>query len=116
MTNEKFEGEVETLKKFFELYCDNHHEHQKEHCKQLVYNDKKTCKEFYLCSSCIELIDYSLERLKECPHDPKPRCRTCKTPCYSKPEWKKVAKLMMYSGIHLGLSKIKKFYKNIIYS
>ena len=116
MTTEKFTIEVQTLKKFFEFYCKNHHKNQTDHCKQLEYNDQEIHTELHLCSSCIELIDYSFERLKECPHDPKPRCRTCKNPCYDKKEWKKVAKLMMYSGIHLGLSRIKNFYKKILSS
>jgi len=113
MTIEKFTGEVQTLKKFFELYCDDHHKDQTDHCKKLIYNDQEVYTELHLCSSCIDLIDYSLQRLKECPHDPKPRCRTCPNPCYEKDEWKKVAKLMRYSGIQLGLLKIKKFCKKL---
>lgn len=108
---DKFTSEAQTLKKFFELYCKDKHSYQTYHCKQLEYNNTKVNIELELCSQCIELIHYSFDRLIECPHDPKPRCRTCPTPCYSKDEWKKVAKLMMYSGIQLGLSKVKKFFK-----
>jgi len=110
MQNDKFKSEVELLKKFFELHCKNKHTNQTNHCKQLTYNYEKINVELELCQECIELIHYSFDRLIECPHDPKPRCRTCKNPCYSKEEWKKVAKLMMYSGIHLGLSKLKKYF------
>ncbi len=109
MTTEKFTSEAQTLKKFFELYCNDKHTLQTDHCKQLEYNDEKINIELKLCPDCIELIHYSFDRLIECPHDPKPRCRTCSNPCYSKDEWKKVAKLMRYSGIQLGISKIKKF-------
>jgi len=111
MQNDKFKGEVQTLKKFFELHCHDKHQNQKNHCKQLLYNDEKINVDLNLCSECIELIHYSFDRLLECPHDPKPMCRTCPNPCYSKDEWKKVAKLMRYSGIQLGLVKIKKFFK-----
>jgi hypothetical protein len=110
MKSEKFISEANTLKKFFELHCADKHSDQTHHCKQLNYNGEKVFMELELCSDCIELIHYSYDRLCECPHDPKPRCRTCPSPCYSKDEWKKVAKLMKYSGIQLGLLKIKKFF------
>ena len=58
-----------------------------------------------------ELINYSFDRLNECPHDIKPRCRTCPSPCYEKQEWKKLSKLMKYSGLQFGLIKIKKLFK-----
>ena len=112
MKLEKFTSETKTLKKFFELHCKDKHSNQKLHCKQLIYNNKKINIELKLCTECINLIDYSFERLQECPHDPKPRCRTCPNPCYSKIEWKKVAKLMKYSGIKLGVLKIKHFLFN----
>jgi hypothetical protein len=111
MQTDKFKSEVQTLKKFFELHCNDKHTDQKNHCKQLFYNDEKINVDLELCTECIELIDYSFDRLVECPHDPKPRCRTCPNPCYEKKEWKKVAKLMKYSGIQLGILKIKRFLK-----
>ena len=111
MQQDKFKSEVQTLKKFFELHCKDKHQNQKNHCKELVYNSEKVHVDLELCDDCIELIQYSFDRLIECPHDPKPRCRTCPNPCYDKDEWKKVAKLMKYSGIKLGLLKIKKFFK-----
>ncbi len=111
MQSDKFKSEVQTLKKFFELHCKDKHQNIKDHTKQLNYNDEKIDVELKLCDECMTLLNYSFDRLSECPHDPKPRCRTCPTPCYEKEEWKKVAKLMKYSGIKLGLSKLKKFFK-----
>ena len=111
MTTEKFEGEVKTLKKFFELHCSHKHQDQKEYIKKLSYNGNEYDVELNLCDHCKTLLDYSLARLLDCPHDIKPRCRTCPTPCYEKDQWKSVAKLMRYSGMHFGLTKIKKFLK-----
>lgn len=111
MKIEKFISEVDTLKKFFELHCIDNHTNQKHHCKQLKYNGEKINTDIEVCENCIHLIHYSFDRLIECPHDPKPRCRTCPNPCYEKSEWKKVAKLMRYSGIHLGILKIKKIFR-----
>ena len=110
MTKEKFMSEVNTLKRFFEIYCINKHSNQTHYHKQLDYNDEKVDTELRLCPDCIKLIYYSFDRLCECPHDPKPRCRTCSNPCYNKNEWKKVAKIMRYSGMKLGLLKIKKIF------
>ena len=110
MTTEKFTSEAKTLKKFFELHCHDKHTNLSNHCKQVDYNGTKINIELELCSECLSLIHYSFDRLSECPHDPKPRCRKCPNPCYSKDEWKKVAKLMRYSGIKLGFIKVKNFF------
>ena len=111
MKTEKFASEVQTLKKFFELHCKDRHSNQIKYNKQLNYNSIEINVDLELCEECKNLLQYSFDRLIECPHDIKPRCRTCPTPCYEKQEWKKVAKLMRYSGIQLGLSKVKKFFK-----
>ena len=113
MKLEKFQDEVATLKKFFELHCHDNHDNLTHHCKKLVYKEEKIYIDLELCSDCVNLIHYSFDRLLECPHNPKPRCRTCPHPCYEKNEWKKVAKLMRYSGMQLGLLRVKKFIKKV---
>jgi len=114
MQIEKFKSEVATLKKFFELYCHDHHDNRKIHQKQLLYKNETVDVNLELCDECMELLQYSFDRLLECPHDPKPMCRSCPNPCYEKPQWKKVAKLMRYSGMQLGLLKVKRFIKNML--
>jgi hypothetical protein len=111
MTTEKYWSEIATLKKFFELYCHNKHKNQQKYTKKLNYKDTSDEVELNLCDDCKNLLDYSFDRLYECPHDIKPRCRTCPTPCYEKQQWKEVAKLMRYSGIQLGLLKFKSLFK-----
>ncbi len=111
MTNEKFIAEVKTLDKFFTRYChDKKHEHSIKHHK-LNYNEINYDIDLDLCDECYSLLKYSFDRLNECPHEIKPRCRTCPSPCYEKNEWKKLAKLMRYSGFQLGLTKIKNLFK-----
>jgi hypothetical protein len=110
MTEEKFKSEVETLKKFFEIYCTKKHENQTAFTKYFEYKNLKFDETLTLCEECKTLINYSFERLNECPHEIKPKCRSCKDPCYEKSKYKAVAKVMKYSGIQLGLSKIKKFF------
>ncbi|RXK06632.1 nitrous oxide-stimulated promoter family protein [Halarcobacter bivalviorum] len=108
MTKEKFDSEVRTLKKFFEFYCDNKHEKKNLYIKDVSYKGHTFVYELNLCEECIKDINYSIERLQNCIHEEKPRCRKCKTPCYDKMMWKRVAKVMKYSGIHLKINSIKK--------
>jgi len=111
MTQEKFVSETETLKKFFTVYCKDKHTDQQNYVKEITYQNEMIQIELNLCDECTELINYSFERLQGCPHEIKPRCRSCANPCYEKPQWKKLAKLMRYSGIQLGILKIKKFFR-----
>lgn len=111
MTNEKFISEVETLKKFFTVYCKDKHTNQHKNIKSIDYKSQNYQVELELCDECSELINYSIERLQGCPHEIKPRCRKCPNPCYEKKQWKQLARLMKYSGIQLGILKIKRFFK-----
>jgi len=116
MSPEKFTHEVETLSSFIQIYCHDKHEGQYE--KEYIINYKNILikKHLNLCNECHEMFAYSISRLQECPHDPKPRCRTCPNPCYEKQKYKQMAKMMRYAGMKLGLTKaakkIKKFFKS----
>lgn len=110
MQTQKFITEVNTLKTFYELYCNDKHQNQISRHISLQYDLENIDFDFHLCDECTSLLEYSIQRLQECPHDPKPRCRKCPNPCYDKPQWKQNAKLMRYSGIKLGLIKLKKIF------
>ncbi|MDY0051442.1 MAG: nitrous oxide-stimulated promoter family protein [Aliarcobacter sp.] len=112
MTSEKFEIEISTLKSFFEVYCKNKHQNQENKNVILNYKEKTFEIELCLCKECQDAINYSFDRLLQCPHEIKPRCRTCLTPCYEKPRWKSTAKIMIYSAMKLSLSKMKSRVKN----
>ena len=107
MTKEKYESEIHTLKKFYELFCKDKHTNLKNKNITLKYKDSSYSLNFYLCDECFEAINYSFDRLQVCPHEIKPRCRNCQNPCYEKQRWKYIAKVMKYSAIKLSLSKIK---------
>lgn len=111
MTNEKFIGEVKTLQKFFTKYCHDKHSKRKDFHHKLAYKMISYEVDLELCDECNDLISYSFQRLQECPHEIKPRCRQCPEPCYEKNQWKSLAKLMRYSGFQFGLTKIKKLFK-----
>ena len=113
MKIEKFELEIKTLKTFLELYCKDKHEHQEVKNITLNYNSNSFTLKLCLCGNCLKDINYSFMKLQNCPHEIKPRCRKCPTPCYEKQEWKNIARIMKYSAIKLSLGKIKSRVLNI---
>lgn len=113
MTEEKFDTEIHTLKNFFEVYCKDKHDYYKEKSQKLEFKGKTFEINLSLCEDCHDAINYSFQRLQECPHEIKPRCRTCPSPCYEKDRWKNAAKVMKYSAIKLSLSKVKQKVKSL---
>ncbi len=112
MTEEKFIHDSQTVLKFIQCYCDGEHSKNKRNRNsiELNYNNKNLNEviHFNLCEKCEETLHYSYVKLQACPHDEKPSCRQCPKPCYDKPEWKHLAKIMRYSGLRLGIIKIRK--------
>ncbi|MGB5793340.1 nitrous oxide-stimulated promoter family protein [Poseidonibacter sp.] len=107
MKNEKFKTELEILDKFISTFCSSKHSTQKDCTIDVVYKKEKYTIKTDLCSSCQEILNYSIQRLLVCPHEEKPRCRKCPNPCYEKQQWKNLAKIMRYSGFKLGFLRIK---------
>lgn len=111
MTAEKLRNDTQTLHRFIQLHCDKEHSDvpQKEGILQVAFEEKSLCDIPYkLCEECETLMLYGYDRLRQCPHQDKPSCRKCPNPCYEKPMWKKMARIMMYSGMRLGLTKVRK--------
>ena len=115
MRVEDFEKELLTLRKMFPVYCRDKHSEQYPKTYKVSYGGKTFTFEVELCGECHSLFEYAVERLRQCPHDPKPRCRKCPDPCYEADKYKKMARVMAYAGMKLGLSKVKrkitKFFK-----
>jgi hypothetical protein len=112
---EKFSQDTTTVLKFIQLYCDkNHSDCEKTTDSQhLNYKNKPlhVTLDYLLCPTCRETFLYSYARLQECPFEEKPSCRKCPNPCYEKSKWKELAKIMKFSGMQLGLLKIRKLFK-----
>jgi len=113
MKHKKFEEEINTLKNFFECYCKNKHQNFQLKIITIEYQSKNFDLQLYLCEECKKNINYSISKLQHCPHEIKPRCRKCPTPCYEKNQWKTTAKIMIYSAVKLSLSKMKNRIKNV---
>jgi len=116
MTTEKFKSEIDTLKKFFEIYCHDKHQDRTMHqgYYNIPYKDQNFKLEVTLCDECNELLASAIAKLQACPYEEKPRCRKCPNPCYEKDEWKKIAKIMKHAGIKLGLGKVGTRLKKLI--
>lgn len=112
MKPEKFHHDANTVAKFIEIYCkDKHEEPKKAHSYALAYRGTTFAPlEVTLCETCHETLRYSLARLEACPHEEKPSCRKCPAPCYDKPQWKLLARIMRHSGMKLGLVKLRKLF------
>ena len=114
MTTEKFEKDAKTLHRFIQLYCDNKHKNEKKYSGKIALNYKNQDLGFIdyrLCQECEKTLKISYDNLYNCPHEEKPSCRKCPAPCYDKTDWKALAKIMKYSGMQLGLLKIRKLFK-----
>ena len=107
MKIDKLYKEVETLQKFFEMYCKDKHKDKQisQHLKTDEYEF-----DFELCDECFGLIKYSINQLHECTKDPKPKCRICPDNCYEKKEKNHMSKIMRHSGMKLGLNRLKKLF------
>lgn len=104
MRFEKYISEVEILKDYVQYFCKSKHNNQEVVEVSYNYQNIQLSEELILCSECLETIEYSIQRLQNCQYDEKPRCRNCKTPCYEKNYWKKLAKVMIYSSLRLKLT------------
>ncbi len=115
MTDEKFIHDTKTVLKFIQIYCEDKHknEQKKQESLNLIYREKElhVNANYNLCITCKDTFLLSYQKLQECPHEEKPSCRKCPKPCYEKPDWKNVAKIMKYSGMKQGLTKLKKLFK-----
>lgn len=110
MKFEKFVEQKETLETFFQIFCTNKHNNQAPFAYSIFYANQEVLVEAALCNECKELFEYALNRLYECPHEEKPRCRKCPTRCYEPKKFAQVAKVMRYSAIRLGLGRVKKLF------
>lgn len=53
-----------------------------------------------LCPDCRALLDYSLERRRRCPLDPKPKCKECPVHCYKPAMRARMREVMRVAGMH----------------
>ena len=81
---DKIERHSRLLREFVGLYC------RRKHARPAAE----------LCDDCRDLLEYALERLRQCPMDPKPTCRSCPVHCYRGEYRDKIRQVMKFSGLH----------------
>ena len=113
MKVEDFERELNTLRRMFPVYCRDKHKGWISKIYRVPYGGKVFEFKIELCPECHNLFAYAVERLTQCPHDPKPRCRKCPNPCYERDKYAQMARRMRYAGVKLGLSKVGKKLRSI---
>ena len=82
---ESIEKDFNILKRFVTAHCHYQHDTEKEE----------------ICAECEELIQYAKEKLENCPYNPKPKCKDCKTHCYKDIYQKKVREAMSLAGAQI---------------
>lgn len=97
--NKKVEFEKKIVSEMIFLYCKKKH-----NCDTL-------------CSECLELLEYSNNRIDNCRYiEEKNFCSNCKTKCYSPKMKAKIREVMKFSGRRLLFSHPILCVKHIIYS
>lgn len=78
------ERDLAIIRKFTEVYCARNHR-----------PDAGS-----MCPECLDLFEYAEKRLRNCPYDPKPKCKDCPTHCYKASARAKMKEIMRFSGMH----------------
>ncbi len=98
----KEKGDIRTLIKFIGIYCrENDHEERVPFSFKLFDLKEIEKRKTSLCPDCTRLLNYGLMMRLKCPHDPKPMCKKCETPCYHGHYRSKIREVMKFSGIYM---------------
>jgi len=109
MKIEQYITETGKLKEFIEFYCNKKHINQKKSILKDEYRENRVENiELLLCEDCLDMFLYAKERLSLCEHEPKPKCRKCKTICYDKERYSKLGRIMRFSAVRLKIKKVLK--------
>jgi hypothetical protein len=99
---EAIERDVKVLEEFIVLYCRDHHVRNMGTGSVSAVQETVPVPSSSLCPDCQALLDYARLRRSECPYDPKPACRSCRTHCYQPSQRARIREVMRYSGIRVA--------------
>jgi hypothetical protein len=87
---------------FIQIHCEKKHLiEEKKHWEPLMsLSNYGLIVKPTLCMDCLKLLDYSANRRRLCPLDPKPTCRKCTIHCYQEDYRNKIRDVMRFSGRH----------------
>jgi hypothetical protein len=94
--------DARVLGNFVGIYCRERH---KDAAKEpfLIQDEELAARlaSLRLCPDCARLLTHGLAKLSQCPYEPKPSCRHCKTHCYAPGYRENMRGVMRFSGIYL---------------
>jgi hypothetical protein len=97
--------DMKVLARFIETYCKHQHEGAKSPFEMKQVDLRSLLhQELNLCDDCRHLLAHGLVMRLKCPHDPKPRCKDCPSPCYAPSYRAQIRNVMRFSGKRLVLS------------
>ena len=80
MVDNKVNADSATLARMVNIYCDNHHLGDiKSDIKRRGLLGSIDLDPASICADCGNLLLHELTRLLNCPIDPKPRCKHCRS-------------------------------------
>ncbi len=96
----KIIGDLKTLVRFIEVYCDGLHDASDRQAVDLKTHDIQALagRSVELCPDCTKLLTHALVKRSVCPMDPKPQCKHCPNHCYHPTYRKQIQEVMKYSG------------------
>lgn len=100
--NENVDMDIKVLSIFIQVYCEKRHglEEKSPWEPSECLSELGMLPAPYLCKECIDLMDYSANRRRLCPLDPKPTCRNCEIHCYQGEYRDRIREVMRFSGKH----------------
>ena len=98
----KVDIDVKVLSLFIQFYCEKKHRSaEKFHWEPSEkFQDLGLLTKPLLCEDCLGLIEYSANRRRLCPLNPKPTCRNCEIHCYQGDYRDRIKEVMKFSGKH----------------
>ena len=98
----KERSDIRTLMRFTSIFCRENHKGQGKPFTFTGFDmEGLGAKDACLCPDCTRLIRYALAKRLRCPHDPKPMCKQCVTPCHGGEYREKIRAVMRFSGLYL---------------
>lgn len=94
--------DVRVLAGFVAIYCREKHPAAPRQAFHIRDEDlQRRVEGISLCLDCSRLLEHGIAKLSQCPYEPKPSCRKCKTHCYAPGYREKVRQVMRFSGTYL---------------
>ena len=100
--SKKVDMDIKVLYMFIQVYCEKKHGSVEKASWEPSeeFQHSWILSQHLLCKDCRDLVEYSSNRRRLCPLDPKPTCRKCKIHCYKGNYRSRIREVMRFSGKH----------------